>query len=296
MMCIIITANSFACPICGCGGGNLYMGLIPDFKNKFFGFRYQFSNFHTQLANDATQFSTNYYNSIELWGGYNVSRKLRVMAFAPYYFNKQIDDDGTTHKNGIGDVSIMAQYNVWQSTTMLNNNKAIKQQLWLGGGIKLPTGPFDINATDSNTTIADINAQIGTGSTDFILNGQYNLQLGKVGINVSANYKMNLENSDKYKYGNKFSGNALAFCQIKDKHFTILPNAGLGLETTDKNALQKAKVDYTESRLLTYMAGIELNYRAIGFGVNVQLPASQNFAEGQTELRSKAMAHVSYSF
>jgi hypothetical protein len=276
------------------------MGLMPNFKSKFFGFRYHFADYHTQLADDITQHSNNYYNSIELRGGFNVGKNVRIMAFVPYYINKQIDDDGTTKTNGIGDISVMAQYKLWHSITQLSNNKAIKQELWIGGGIKLPTGIFNVNLADSSTTLSDINAQLGTGSTDFLLNGQYSLQYGRLGLNVSANYKLNTENSDKYKYGNKFSTNIIAFYHLGSSHLVISPNVGFGYENTDinKQRVDKVKqtVPFTGSHLVTAIAGVELNFKTIGFGVNVQLPASQDFADGQTQLRSKAMAHVSYSF
>ncbi|MFP5040378.1 transporter [Parasediminibacterium sp. JCM 36343] len=296
LICIFISFNNFACPICGCGGGNLYMGLMPDFKSKFLGFRYHYAGYHTQLADDPTQFSTNHYNIVELWGGFNINKKLRLMAFVPYYINRQIDDDGIANPHGFGDITIMAQYNVWGSSKLLKNNKVLKQQLWLGGGIKLPTGCFKVNTADSNTTVADINAQLGTGSTDFILNGLYSLQVGKIGANISANYKLNTVNSDNYKYGNKFTGNVITFYQLNKKHLYIIPNLGIGYETTHFNELQKATVAFTGSRLLTYIAGVELSYKSVGFGINAQLPASQDFAEGQTDMRFKAMAHISYSF
>lgn len=296
LLSLVITINSFACPICGCGGGNLYMGLMPDFKSKFFGFRYHFSDFHTQLADDITQHSNNYYNSIELWGGFNVGKKLRVMAFVPYYINKQTDDDGITNTNGIGDISVMAQYNIWKSFTPFKNNKAIKQELWIGGGLKIPTGTFKVDLMDSSTTLSDINAQIGTGSTDFILNGQYNLQYGKFGVNVSANYKVNTANTDRYSYGNKFMTNMLAFYHLGNRHVVISPNVGLGYENISANKFKNEKVSYTGSHVVTAITGIELNIKTIGFGANIQLPTTQSFAEGQTQLRMKVMAHVSYSF
>ena len=74
----------------------MYFGLFPNFKTKFIGLRYNYAGYHTQLANDETQFSTNHYNSTEIWGGFNVGRKFKVLAFIPYCSNKQIDDDGTT--------------------------------------------------------------------------------------------------------------------------------------------------------------------------------------------------------
>jgi len=48
----IAVNSSYACNICGCGGGNTYMGLMPNFKNHFFGLRYNYASFHTQLLND----------------------------------------------------------------------------------------------------------------------------------------------------------------------------------------------------------------------------------------------------
>jgi len=296
VLILIITINSFACPICGCGGGNLYMGLMPDFKSKFFGFRYHFADYHTQLASDSTQYSNNTYNSVELWGGYNINKQWRVMAYVPYYMNKQVDDDGTTYSHGFGDVSILAQYNIWQKVILLNNNKAIKQQFWLGAGLKIPTGTFKVNLADSAYTLSDINAQIGTGSTDFMINGQYNVQYGKFGANLSANYKLNTQNADKYKFGNKLTTNVIAFYNLGSNHLAISPNVGLGYEKINANTLNKGAIDFTGSNLVTAIAGIELSYKAIGFGVNIQLPTSQNFAEGQTQLNKKAMAHLSYSF
>src|SRR5882757_2006664 len=87
---LLISFTSKACPICGCGTGNLYMGLLPDFKYHFIGLRYHYTQYYTQLISDPSQHSTNYYNSIELWGGIRVSKKFQLLAFVPYYENKQI--------------------------------------------------------------------------------------------------------------------------------------------------------------------------------------------------------------
>jgi hypothetical protein len=295
ILLVIISFNSFACSICGCGGGNLYFGLLPNFKNRFIGVRYHYAEYHTQLANDPTQFSTNHYNSTEIWGGFNIGKKFKVLGFIPYYSNKQVDDDGTTYKNGLGDITLIAQYKLLDIVRNASGNKVLQQQLWVGGGIKLPTGSFNVNVKDTSTTIADINAQLGTGSIDFLLNGLYTISVGNIGVNTSATYKINTLNNDNYKYGNKFTANCIAYYKIAANKNTISPNLGVGYESVTGNMLNGTKVQYTGSHVTTALAGIEFSFTKIGLGLNAQIPMEQNFAEGQTKLRCKAMAHITFS-
>src|SRR5664279_1531460 len=85
---LVISGTGMSCPICGCGGGNVYMGLLPDFKYQFIGLRFHTTQYHTQLISDPSQFSTNYYNTVELWGGVRLGKRIQLLAFVPYYMNK----------------------------------------------------------------------------------------------------------------------------------------------------------------------------------------------------------------
>jgi len=230
-----------------------------------------------------------------LWGGMNLGTHFRVMAFVPYYINKQVDDDGITNTNGLGDITLMGQYQLFRSNVVTKSNKVVKQQLWVGLGVKLPTGSFNVNVNDSATTVADINAQLGTGSTDILLNALYNLNINNWGLNVSANYKINTA-KDGYLYGNKLTTNAIAYYRLEGKKITVLPNVGVGYEQVDGNLLNGKKVEYTGSHVTTALAGVEFNFHKVGFGANVQLPVEQNFAEGQTELKLRGMAHITFAF
>ena len=288
--------TGLSCPICGCGGGNLYMGLLPDFKYQFFGLRFHTTQYHTQLINDPSQFSTNNYNTVEMWGGVRLGKKIQLLAFIPYYINKQADDEGTTYTHGLGDVTVMGQYQIFSSSKKLASHKLITQQLWLGGGIKLPTGPFNISTLDSNTTVADINAQIGTGSVDFLINGMYSLSIRNFGVSVTANYKINTMNSDQYKFGNKFQSNLIAFYRFTGRGPNITPNLGAGYENVAINRLSGKEVQYTGSRIMTAIAGVEFDFGKIGLGINAQLPLAQNFAEGQTKMNFNSMMHITYQF
>lgn len=295
--CIFMLGKVHACPFCGCGGGNLYMGMLPDFQHQFVGVRYNYSTYHTVLANDTSQHSKNYYNSIELWYGVHISPKFQMLLFVPYNLNKQIDDDGTTTKNGLGDISVISQYELFHKIHLKKNHSFTEQQFWLGGGFKLPTGVFNADVNDSTTTLADVNAQLGTGSVDFLLNGLYSLRLGNFGLNINGSYKINTMH-DNIKYGDKASLNTIAYYRVSLKKSNISPNIGFNYEHVNRSTLTtalKQYVPYTQSHVFTGLAGVEYNIKKIGAGISAQLPVQQNFADGQTHLKTRLMAHITFA-
>ncbi|PWT73905.1 MAG: hypothetical protein C5B59_12225 [Bacteroidetes bacterium] len=285
-----------ACDICGCGGSNIYMGLLPNFKNKFIGVRYRYSEFHTTLAGDPTQFSHNYYNTFELWSGWNIGKRWQVLAFVPYYSNRQMDDDGSSSKNGLGDITLLVNYQLLHSRKSTASANTIEQILWIGGGIKLPTGSFKLDLRDSNTTVADINAQIGTGSTDFLVNLMHDLRINMFGINTSVTYKINTANSSGYRYGNKLMANVIGYYRLRFAGIAVSPNAGVIFENTEANHYADAKVQYTGGHVLSAVAGVEVSYDRIAIGFNVQHALAQDYAGGQTKMQFRGMAHISFAF
>jgi len=291
----ISCSSTYACDICGCGGGNFYMGLLPNFKSRFIGLRYHYVQFYTRLASDATQFSHNYYNTIELWGGWNIGKKWQVLAFVPYYYNKQADDDGVSYKSGLGDITLLLNYQLLHTRSMNKHNKSVEQILWFGGGVKLPTGTFKVDPNDSTTTLADINAQIGTGSTDFLMNALYNVRIGFFGVNTSVNYKIGTTNSSNYKFGNKFTANSIAYYRFRTHGISITPNAGVMYEHTAVNLLNKETVQYTGSYAVSALAGVEMTFNKISVGISAQAPFAQDFAEHQTKMQFRGMAHVTFA-
>jgi hypothetical protein len=292
---ILSTSMTHACEICGCGQGNYYIGLMPQFKHHFIGLRYHFKRFNTVMADDPTQFSRDYYKTMELWGGWNFGKKWQVLAVIPYNFIHQVSDDGVTNNQGIGDIALMVNYKLFDKSKTTAKGKMIDQQLWIGAGVKAPTGKFNIDATDP-ALIAIANTQTGTASTDFMLNAMYNISINKIGINTNASYKLNTTNSDKYTFGNRFSASSIASYTIKKDQITILPNLGLLYENTAINKLDKQKLAQTGGGLLTAAGGVELGYKKFIVGANIQLPISQRFASGQTEVKLKGMMHVTYAF
>lgn len=254
------------------------------------GARYRFSSFHTTIKNSPGQFSNDFYQTIELWGGWNIGKRLQILAFVPYNIIYQHSDEGITHRNGLGDASLLLNYKI-----MAKSAANTTQQLWIGGGIKLPTGNFSIDQTDPDLA-AIANSQVGSGSTDFLLNVNYNLRKAQWGLSTNASYKINTSNKDDYKFGNVFSANSFLFYSLPIGKTVLLPNAGLLYEHAAASDLQKEKIALTGGNLLMAAVGAELSFNKINVGLNIQQPVAQNFAEGQTKTKLKGLMHVTFAF
>ena len=292
---LMISVSTRACDICGCGLGNYYLGMVPQFNNSFFGVRYHYRQFHTQIKNDATQFSNDYFQTIEMWGGVNIGKKLQVLFFLPYNSNKQISDDGTHKMNGIGDIAIMINYSLLEKTSMNQKNQLVYQQLMVGAGIKLATGKSEIDP-GAPDIIALANSQLGTGSTDILINAAYTLRINKAGFTTNLNYKLNSSNKENYQFGNRFSSTTFFFYLMKSGGVTLTPNAGILYEHSGVNKLNKMNVDETGGYMVAAAAGLEFSFRKITVGFNVQVPMAQDFASGQTRSKLRTMAHISFGF
>ena len=297
---IIITLLTFsfintalACEICGCGTGNYYIGLLPNFHRHFIGLRYQFSSFKTNMKDDPSQYSKDFFQSIELWGGINMGKRWQLLAMVPVNIIHQASDDGTTNNSGIGDIALIANYKVFEKLSTAKSKQLVTQQLWIGGGIKLATGKFNIDQTNE-ALVALANTQTGSASTDYLLNAQYNISINKFGVSTGARYKINTANADKYYFGNKLSANSFAYYSSGSKTI-ITPNAGFLYEHNNACKLANEKINQTGGYLFSTAAGVEVNCKKISIGCNVQLPLSQNFSDGQTKTNMKGMVHVSFA-
>ncbi|EHQ31082.1 transporter family protein [Mucilaginibacter paludis] len=294
-----MTYPVLACDICGCGVGSYYLGILPEYQKRFIGIRYQHKTLMTHLGpfGERTPITSDEtYQSMEVWGGWNIGKKFRVLAFVPFNFNDRVAQTGNGSKTGLGDIAVMGYYNLFSHRSTISN-KLLVQSLWIGGGIKAPTGKYEpgerllVNESPNNF-------QLGTASTDFTLNAAYDVRLMDFGINVNANYKINTNNKYDYRYGNKLTANALAYYKIRlFNKVTVAPNAGVLYETSEKDMeSNKYPVDVSGGHVLSVIGGLEANFSRFSAGANYQDVAAQHLANNRVSAGNRLMVHFSVAF
>ena len=290
-----------ACDICGCGAGSYYIGILPEFNKKIAGIRYRGSALTTHLGpgGKRTYLTTDeQYHTTELWAGWTIKDKFRIMGYIPVSYNAKSNESATAAKTGLSDASALGFYRLLRSKKTLPGNgessgKLLVQDLWIGGGIKLPTGRY--NPSDKSSTNAGTNLfQLGTGSTDFIFMGMYDIRLQDAGLNITAGYKINTTNKHDYYYGNRFSGSTQLYYKFRfNKKWMASPNAGFHYERSGKDLDGGYSVRATGGMAAFATLGAEISFSKCTFGGNFQPVLFQDLGSGAVRTGNRSMIHFS---
>lgn len=284
-----------ACPYCGCGNSNFQIGVLPTFSSAFFGVRYTYSHFDTEVPLQS-QFSHDYFHSAEIWGGYKLG-KFQVMAFVPYISVHKLSDDGDINSSGLGDITLLGTYQIYSKTKNGSENKrSTSNTLWLGGGIKFHTGQSIVNVNDPAFTVGDFSQSPGTGSTDYILNANHNLIIGNNGLVTNLAYRINTANSQQFHYGNRVYATASYFHSISVGMFVVRPTLGINLVVNGTNQYQGSEVIGSAGYILSSIVGMNLQRGKIGLLMNMASPVRQDLYHGLTRFNEQASVALTFSF
>lgn len=296
---LLLFTSSYACDICGSGVGGYYIGILPEFNKRFFGLRYQHAQLRTSMdiyGHVTPLTDDESYSSVEFWAAHNIGDRWRIMAVLPYSFMERTNlaSGDYSSRNGFSDALINGYFNLLNRQSA-KNGKLWVHSLWIGAGVKLPTGNYD--PAEAQHSFSPNMFQLGTGSTDVLLNAMYDLRIQDFGINTNATYRVNNTNSDRYRYGNKFAINATTYYKIAlGTNSRLAPNAGIAFESQDNDILNGYRTDQTGGRMLSLLGGIELNVGMFATGIAYHQPVSQHLGNGRNKSRHRALAHISYAF
>lgn len=281
------TYASYGCDVCGCASGGQYFGLLPQASRSFAGVQYQYYHFTTAhpplFGRGAEERTTNFYNTVQVWGRYAVGKRLQVFAFVPYRYNMQRSDTVTYRMQGLGDMTLIADI-VMLNTTVHD----FTHQLLAGGGMKLPTGKYTgITEMDRQGLP---NMQPGTGSADFVLNGNYTVRRNNAGVNLDASYTLTTPNGDKLKYGNKLAAGIVVFRPVEAGKVSLLPQAGLRYEYAlhdYDNYPRRWLNEQSGGYMLFGTVGLQGYYRGVGARILGSMPLSQRYSTGYVHAKQR---------
>ncbi|GHN02658.1 hypothetical protein WSM22_41470 [Cytophagales bacterium WSM2-2] len=287
--------SAAACPFCGCGNSNFQIGILPNYTKAFAGVRYTYSQFKSSSA-DGSQFSRDYFHSVELWGGYQFG-KVQMMTFIPYITTHKVSDDGVVDTKGVGDIVFLTNYKM---LTLRHVNpethRTISNNLYLGGGIKFNSGQSDVDVSNPSFSVGDFSSMPGTGSTDYLINATHNLLSGNNGIVTNVTYRFNSANSQQYKFGNTVYLNIACFHSWNAGLFIIRPSFGLNFVNNNSNRYQGQEIIGSRGYVLSGLAGLNVQRGKIGFSGNGFLPVSQDLFNGQTHFQSRGSFALLFLF
>ena len=285
------------CDVCGCGGSGGSMGYGTIGNGNFVGVRYIYQQYSSKdgIFNNSPWIRENF-NTLQAWAQVPVSKKISINAIVPYHFhNREFTNGSGQNITGLGDISVLGFYKLIEPRLdglYPAQQYSFKHSLQLGAGVKLPTGDYK---SENNTGSVNPSFQVGTGSLDIVLAGNYSVTHKNWGAGVLANYTFKSENKENYQFGNQLNYGLnvyRTFTTIKMSSFT--PVVGIAGEIYDTNKNFGLYVLDTKGGILFTRLGIESNFGKFSAGLNVMLPLTQNLNVGNVEAKNRVGVHVNF--
>lgn len=279
---------AWGCDVCGCPSGQ-YLGILPQFHRHFVGLRWNYRTFRS-FHHESAEPSREHFHTAELWGRFYPTRRLQLFAFVPFsHFRQHKDVDEVVTTAGLGDISVMANYLVFDTGDSLYTNW--KHTLSVGTGVKVPTGRFrDV----ANGRTINPNMQLGTGSVDFSFSAIYTLRSGRFGVNTELGYRLNTPNVQGYRFGHRANVALRGFLwqRLGSSGLSILPQAGVLAETAGIDRKRGVAQAFTGGNLLATSVGCDVYFRRFMLGASWQMPLASSLGDGNVSAGNRCTVQL----
>lgn len=283
MLFSMLMLQAHACDVCGGGVSNYNPALFPYLSYNYVRMNYMHRTYHRYA--DKIKTGKEIYNSLLVSGQYSVTKRVQIAATVPLQSNKLNDPYQTTTERGIGDISLLANYKLWDKESAGN-----RQAVMVGGGIKIPTGKSPSAEEDTKA----LNFQQGSGSMDYLLNTSYRISFDKLIFSAAASYKYNTQNNNGYRFGDMITTGITSIYRKELRDISIAPYLQLISEKQMKDADHHVLQDHSGGFVLYTGGGVDVNTKRSAFGINYQFAADQNLAHGEIIARPRISAHISF--
>lgn len=292
----LVSTTLFACDVCGCGATNYNFGVLPQFHKNFVGLRYRYQHFESHPQNKGAFVNTQeIFQSTELWGRFYLSPRLQVMGIVPYSFNTQSNYAETKRLQGLGDASILVNYNVLDKFNLKDSLTTIKHNLWLGLGVKTASGKYQYDRFDF-TQVANANFQLGSGSWDALLSAIYTFRYRNFGLNANTIYRLTTKNASQYQFGNRLNSSISAFYVKQFTDWGLMPNVGIAFDSGQKDTNEGKIVIETGGYAAMLTGGLDVYRKKWSVGMNAQIPVAQNLGDGHLMTHERVNISLTYLF
>ncbi len=270
MLCLCLLwlgiAESKAQSCCATGSGCNY-SVLPDLDDHMAGLRWTYSQYQNRnfsLIPEQNGIKNHeMVNTLEVFGRFNLPKRFQLSVFVPVSFIHQYSVLSDTHDRGLGDMSLLAQYQILNPAKFAVGR--IKHQLRAGVGIKLPTGKYKTGTNDLYST----SVQLGSGSADVLLSMIYTLSYGKMMMSARASYKINTVNKYSFRFGDKMETGVRLSYALRAGKLVLMPIAGASYTYAMNNYNRRQPVYESYSHLLTATAGMEAYVKHFAFSISV---------------------------
>ena len=307
---LLITSQAYTCDLC-----NFYLSINPyDFKHSIsinyrtisqkalFKAGPQFAGLQKRSSSGRRHSSGSYFfqdtevderfQIMDVWGKFYVNRKLQIAVNIPIEFNDyRFDEKVQTEVQGLGDISALGIYQVYNTKADTNNNW--RQRFSLGGGVKLPTGNFK---ELQNGDLIEEDLQLGSGSLDFILLSSYQVRYKKLGLRGLFTYKINGKNNLDYSFANGLNLSGALFYQWNawGKN-TLIPEAGIYYEEAERDTRGSEVVMNTGGKVLFATYGVKVVRMPFIFEFNYQYKMDENLNDVQMPNNHRYIVGITYN-
>ena len=280
-----------ACDVCGCASSAFAEGMLPNSKFHLVGVRTSLRWFESYPSPDGDGFrdiSTQFFTSTDLVGRYRIAKRFQVQAFVPFVHNSKTDSM-TTNIAGLGDAVLLGNY------VFVDNMDSISRKIrhvgTIGFGVKAPTGQYFKLGFD------EVNMLPGSGSTDFIANLNYALQLGNFGFQNESGFTYKTENKYTYRFGNALSISQVAYYRWKISENTIIvPQLGVNYTHNWKDRKNGVYADdsFNGGSIFNAMANLYVYFKNLGFNGQFFIPLKQRLNENLVNQKTMIRFGINY--
>jgi len=267
---LLVGINAYPCDACGVASTGGYIGILPQFTRHFVGIRYHTWNFMGRIS---------------------PHKRVQIILNAPLHYFTQVDGSVKRDLISPGDITALCMYQALRSPD--SSVKKMRHSLLVGGGIKLPTGRYNIY--DSNGYY-DRNLQPGTGSWDFLVAAQYTIRWKGWGLNLEANGRINTLNPDNYLYGHKVSTQAKGFYWGKAKSFSFLATVGVGYDYSSRDVYMHQSVLNSGGHMLSGSTSFDFYLKRWVLGAEFRMPIYNQLSGGLLNPGPQLMSQVLFMF